>query len=201
MKLRTLILASVLLITNVISAHAANLLYNVNRNFEVINVQQINPSQIYAGTVIGSIMTDGTIGALTTSNVIDYTLDLSNTSGSVLHLDPSNSVFVVGSGVGNRFTADANNLFFDFSPGAPGEANIAFSNKVSGWGLTPGTPFGRPGSQTTFSGELLILGNGTQISLAEQSTNVAFATISPVGLAVISSVAKRRIAANDTKSI
>jgi hypothetical protein len=203
MKLRNLLLASVLLTLNTFSAHAANILYNVNRSFEVITVPGIFP--LVSGSVIGTITTDGTIGQLGASNVIDFSLDISNSSGSLVHLGSLNAQFTVNFGP-ERFTADAANLYYDFTTATRNGIDVRFGNNLGAWSLSPFVPTGGPRSLEGYSGEtagLLIPRQGYVVSIALQTGNIAFATVSPVpepaewammlaGLAVISAVAKRR---------
>jgi hypothetical protein len=69
-----------------------------------------------AGTVTGSITTDGFLGTLQTSDIIDWNLVLTNGSGTTLDLTgpsaiaPIEEVKVVGSSL----TASSTNLSFDF---------------------------------------------------------------------------------------
>lgn len=66
---------------------------------------------IGAGSLAGSITTDGTIGALDTSNIVAWDLAL-NDGTSVISLTNSNSVAQV---IGADLTASPSALFFNFS--------------------------------------------------------------------------------------
>jgi hypothetical protein len=72
-----------------------------------------NPAQ--SDTVLGSLTTDGTIGVLSSSDIISYNLDLIdqlNTANNV-DLTPANSSIVVNDG--SALSASATGLSFDFS--------------------------------------------------------------------------------------
>jgi hypothetical protein len=95
-KKLTVATAAALAFTSV--AHAA-IIYNVNRS-------------IGNGTVVGFVETDGTIGTLATSNILNWNLLLNDGSSSFTLNGPSNSqVLVVGSG----YSASLVELNFDFS--------------------------------------------------------------------------------------
>ena len=77
-----------------------------------------------AGSAVGTITTDGTLGVLNTSNITSWDLTLTDGS-SVTTLTPLNST--VGSGVGDTgglnnadLTATSSSLLFDFSGGDAG---------------------------------------------------------------------------------
>jgi hypothetical protein len=96
--LKPLISAGFAAIAFVSAAHA-NIIYNVNR-------------VIGAGSVVGFVETDGTIGTLATSNILNWNLLLNDGSTSFTLNGPSNSqVAVVGSG----YSATSVELNFDFS--------------------------------------------------------------------------------------
>lgn len=80
------------------TANAATLTYNVN---------QI----IAAGSVFGTIATDGTLGLLTQSNIIGFNLQVSGPGASIL-LTQANSIVRIA---GSDLNATANDLFFDYS--------------------------------------------------------------------------------------
>jgi hypothetical protein len=70
---------------------------------------------IGTGSVIGTVTTDGTIGVLTSANVIGWTLELNDGSTSFTLQGPGgldNSDLLVS---GSNFTASLSGLFFDFS--------------------------------------------------------------------------------------
>lgn len=68
-----------------------------------------------AGSVSGYIETDGTVGTLTTANILDWNLEVANASSSTDLLGPlsgnNSGVDVVGSGL----SATADDLLFDFN--------------------------------------------------------------------------------------
>jgi hypothetical protein len=79
-------------------SHAA-IIYNVNRS-------------IGNGSVVGFVETDGTIGTLATSNILNWNLLLNDGNTSFTLTGPSNSqVLVVGSG----YSASLVELNFDFT--------------------------------------------------------------------------------------
>ena len=81
---------------------SANIIYSVNHT-------------IGAGSVVGSIETDGTLGAIATSNILDWSLTLTSANlvgGSPELITPGNT-FVLGSAL----IATASDLIFDFSAG------------------------------------------------------------------------------------
>lgn len=86
-----------------ISAFAATVVYDVNRT-------------IGAGSVIGSITTDGTFGVIHTTNISDWNLLLDDGAGNTFNLlgplSGGNSVSFIA---GTSFTATATDLSFDFS--------------------------------------------------------------------------------------
>jgi hypothetical protein len=83
-------------------ANAAPVTYNVNRT-------------IAAGSVKGTIQTDGTVGVLTAANVIDWNLTLNDGTNTFVLTGPASGnnshVFITGSDV----TATAASLSFNFS--------------------------------------------------------------------------------------
>jgi hypothetical protein len=90
-----------------------------------------------AGSAVGTITTDGTLGVLNPSNVTSWDLTLTDGASSTT-LTPLNST--VGSGVyntvglNNDFTATSSNLLFDFSGGDAG--SWGFSGVSGQWCLT-----------------------------------------------------------------
>ena len=93
-------LSAILLLVGVVAA--SPITYSVNRT-------------IAAGSVTGTIQTDGTIGVLTAANVIDWNLTLNDGTNTFVLTGPASGnnshVFITGSDV----TATAANLSFNFS--------------------------------------------------------------------------------------
>ena|SRR5271165_6846686 len=89
-------LAAILLGTEVCSA--TPITYNVNQ-------------AIGAGSITGTIQTDGTLGVLSAGDIIAWNLTLNGVGASFGLTDANSVVQVVGSDV----TATATDLFFDFS--------------------------------------------------------------------------------------
>jgi hypothetical protein len=91
-------------------------LYNVN-------------DAVGAGSVTGTIQTDGDIGALTTADIINWNLHLNDGTNTFDLVGPP-SVSDGAAVVGASFTATASGLFFDFSS-ATGSF-VEFRNPASG---------------------------------------------------------------------
>jgi hypothetical protein len=102
MKLKRSLMAAGLLAAAVTSANAAAITYNVDQT-------------IGAGSVVGSITTDGATGLLGASDITGWNLNL-NGVGATLNITNLNS-HVLDNGV--DVTATAHDLFFNFS-GADG---------------------------------------------------------------------------------
>jgi IPTL-CTERM motif len=96
----TSILVAMLFLTGV--AIASPIAYSVNRT-------------IAAGSVTGTIQTDGTIGVLGAANVVDWNLTLNDGTNTFILTGPASGnnshVFITGSDV----SATATNLLFNFS--------------------------------------------------------------------------------------
>ncbi len=84
--------------------------YNVNVSFGA------------SGSMVGTITTDGTIGALNTSNIVSWNLRLADSATNSTTLTPSNSAFSsgnydTGGQPNNDFTATLTNLTMNYSNG------------------------------------------------------------------------------------
>ncbi|MGC2477993.1 MAG: hypothetical protein WA485_26880, partial [Candidatus Sulfotelmatobacter sp.] len=84
--------------------------YNVNVSFGA------------SGSMVGTITTDGTIGALNTSNIVSWNLRLADSATNSTTLTPSNSAFSsgnynTGGQPNNDFTATSTNLTMNYSNG------------------------------------------------------------------------------------
>jgi len=89
---------------------ANNITYNVNLTFGS------------AGSMVGTITTDGTLGALTTSNIVSWNLTLADSPTNSTLLTPSNSAFSsgnynTGGQPNNDFTATSTTLTMTYSNG------------------------------------------------------------------------------------
>jgi len=89
---------------------ASNITYNVNLTFGS------------AGSMVGTITTDGTIGVLNTSNIVSWSLTLADSATNSTLLTPGNSAFSsgnynTGGQPNNDFTATSNNLTMTYSGG------------------------------------------------------------------------------------
>jgi hypothetical protein len=98
-----------------VSVAHANIIYDVNRF-------------IGAGSVVGFVETDGTIGSLATSNVLNWNLLLNDGSSTFILNGTLNSQLLI---VGSSFTATASILDFNF-----GDTNsfALFQNPFTGSG-------------------------------------------------------------------
>jgi hypothetical protein len=89
---------------------ANNITYNVNLTFGS------------AGSMVGTITTDGTIGVLNTSNIVSWSLTLADSATNSTLLTPSNSAFSsgnynTGGQPNNDFTATSTTLTMTYSNG------------------------------------------------------------------------------------
>jgi hypothetical protein len=84
------------------NAANANLIYDVNRT-------------VGAGSVVGSITTDGSLGALVTGSILDWSLTLTDTGGPFFLNGSAYSAVLVN---GTAFSATATDLLFDFGAGS-----------------------------------------------------------------------------------
>src|SRR4029077_5290010 len=91
-------------------------LYNVN-------------DAVGAGSVTGTIQTDGDIGALTTADIINWNLHLNDGTNTFDLVGPP-SASDATTVVGTSFTATASGLFFDFSSSTG--SFVEFRNPASG---------------------------------------------------------------------
>jgi hypothetical protein len=112
-------------------ATASTVSYAVNRRVD-------------AGSITGTIVTNGTIGSLGPADVIDWNLKIdadgnSATSGQLLGpLSGGNSSLVVG---GPQRTATATGLFFDFGTGMMNVFQFHTTDYSVVWQLQAGIPF------------------------------------------------------------
>jgi hypothetical protein len=151
----------------------------------VANADTYNVNQIFgsAGSAVGTITTDGTLGVLNPTNVTSWDLTLTDGSSSTT-LTPLNST--VGSGVGNvgglnnaDLTATSSNLLFDFSGGDAG--SWGFSGSTGQLCLTSYTNcFAYPAIGTYAVG-----GNGLNFSVESGTQVVGSAVPEPSSLALI----------------
>jgi hypothetical protein len=98
----TLTFAVIAMLLGAVASRASSISYNVSRT-------------IGAGSVIGTIETNGTTGVLHTANIIDWNLQLSDGTNTYNLTGPlsgnDSGVFISGSDV----TASTSQLFFNFS--------------------------------------------------------------------------------------
>jgi hypothetical protein len=95
-----------------LAAHAANIVYTV---YTTITSSYPSGNPLQSDTVLGSITTNGTIGVLTTLDVVSWNLDLIDNLNAANDVDltPTNSAIVVNTG--GDLSASATGLSFNFS--------------------------------------------------------------------------------------
>jgi hypothetical protein len=113
------ILVAALALASATSALAGPI-YDVNRT-------------IGAGTVVGTIETDGTLGVLDEVNILDWNLTLDDGTGPFTLLGPLSGPNSALGIAGSSFTATATDLLFDFS-NAAGDW-VLFQNPSLGSGI------------------------------------------------------------------
>ncbi|WP_235913335.1 PEPxxWA-CTERM sorting domain-containing protein [Croceibacterium salegens] len=116
----------------------------------------------------GSVTTDGTIGALTTSNITDWFFDLDDGFSTFSLNGPSNSTFLTSSGL----SATASGLFFDFG----GSGYALFQNPY----ISSGINF------VCFTGSQLCGGGTNRVSVSVNNFGAGF-TLGRGGLQQIGS--------------
>jgi hypothetical protein len=91
----------------------ANIVYSINQSGTTPEVSGENSP--LSDTVSGTITTDGTIGALQTSNIVSWDLNITDNINPAFDIDltPANSGLFID--VGNGLSASASGLSFDFS--------------------------------------------------------------------------------------
>ena len=116
-----------------------------------------------AFTVTGTITTDGTIGVLSSVDIVAWNLVLNGSP--VISLNTGNSTMLV---VGNALTASATQLTFDFTAGGTANSYLIFHDPadVSWWDTVSQPPY--PGYEgiaeyTAFGGENYSYISGTQV--------------------------------------
>ena len=124
-------------------------------------------------TAVGTITTDGQIGVLQTSNIVDFNITLLGPSASTFNLLPANSSQFGTDGAGNStaFTATLTGLFFDFSA-TIGTPYLAFFSN-GGWLCLNGGPGNCDGNPSSVS--VFVAFNGFNPPIIERG-NVEIAT-------------------------
>jgi len=160
MKMPTVASVAMLLLLSVAVSNATSITYNVSRS-------------IGAGSVTGTIQTDGTLGILSTVRITDWVLHLSDgsfTSDLFGPLSGNNSAVQI---TGSSVTATANQLLFDFD--ASGSSRLLFQRVL--------------GSGANFYCLTTVTNSGCgSISEFVQPTAVIGARISQVGTQAIGTV-------------
>ena len=134
-----------------------------------------------SGTAIGTITTDGTIGALSPSNIVSFNLTLYDGSHTGV-LTPSNGATVVGNGL----SATSTNLSVDYGitasfVGAGGQ--LCFSGN---WNCFPGGGAGMWGvggnNLWIWTGGVEPIATGGTVSIGSASTYIATSSVAANGL-------------------
>jgi hypothetical protein len=97
-----------------VTAMLLGALINVNETITgPLNGVAGNPTQ--TNSVVGKVTTDGTIGTLHAQNLTAWNLDLIDVTNSLYSYSLTQSNSSISADIGNVLSADANNLFFDFT--------------------------------------------------------------------------------------
>jgi hypothetical protein len=195
----TRLLSIILLALCAFTAKAAPLTYDV---FRSLSPQPYSFGGFSAaGSLIGTITTDGTIGQLQSSNIIDFSLLLSVPSAPDVTMTPINSTFAIQTtaiGLPSFLSATASNIYFDTSPllfissgGTPqqgsGYAQFLYQSSLLnapnfGWSLGTGFVGSASFGDESLSAPIGLLSNGGI------SYEVAFNTKLPIGLNSIATI-------------
>ena len=161
-----------------------------------------------AGSVTGFITTDGTIGTLSSTDILDWNLTLNDGHGNTVDLIPSNST--VGN-TGTDLTASSSDLMFNFSGGfgafsfngsaAPSLGQLCYDS-VTNCALVSGvdlfdvagkTPCAYYGCNAGETGNQSIASGGTPVSTPEPGS-LASLGIGLVGVALCWSMLRKHSA-------
>lgn len=160
------------------SAASANIVYTVNRT-------------IGAGSVVGTIETDGTLGVLAAANIVDWTFTLASpnlTSGSPDVISKATELQTLVSG--NFLTGSASDLTFDFS-GGPATGYLLFQGgaSINFWCVQTNGCFNFDGGQEAIgygpNGTLGIEADAVSYSTAQVIASVANAVPEPSMLSLL----------------
>ena len=92
----------------------ANIVYSVNQTItSPLNGVAGNPSQ--TDSVVGTFTTDGTIGFLHASNILSWNLNLNDLTNPLYSTTLTQINSLISVDIGNVLSADATNLYFNFS--------------------------------------------------------------------------------------
>jgi len=108
-------LVGVLVLGSLIGTTAqADIVYSVNQTItSPLNGVAGNPSQ--TDSVVGTFTTDGTIGFLHASNILSWNLNLNDLINPLYSINLTQNNSSISVDIGNVLSADATNLYFDFS--------------------------------------------------------------------------------------
>jgi hypothetical protein len=109
----------------------ADIVYTINQTSTIPEVAgELSP---LSDTIIGTITTDGTLGVLQSSNILNYNLQLNDNLRPAFDVDltPANSGIVED--IGNGLSASATGLSFDFS-----DADAVFAIQGTTFGFFSG---------------------------------------------------------------
>jgi hypothetical protein len=164
-------------------AFAASITYTVNENFPSLSAQ-------------GTITTDGALGTLTSADILDYDLTISNSLFSASFTQGGS--FLPGQVSGTNLTATSTALLFNFSDGAgsfglgaPNDTFLCFDDSAGCEGAAAIT-----GIQIAISG---VLSNTTQSGTQQIATVSAVPETSSLillgsGLVGVAGILRKRLA-------
>lgn len=96
------------------------------------------PQNVGGVMMTGSITTNGTIGILSSADILGYSISLQQASNPGAPTQTLSSTDPVGAGFfvqGNYLTATASGMFWNFAQGVGAEASVYGSNTITQWHL------------------------------------------------------------------
>ena len=147
--------------------------------------------------VTGTVTTDGTIGTLSSADIITW--DLALNASPTITLDPGTSAVIVD---GGALSASATQLTFNFTSGSNDNLQFNDSSSSSWWHVVSQPPYagyneiaeltGLGGSQYSYiSGSQVIADGGVPVSTPEPGTNSLL--LVGIGMLGLMTVTRKRI--------
>jgi hypothetical protein len=125
-------LAALFLGTLVGTEAEANIIYTVNETITgPLNGVAGNPTQ--TDSVVGTVVTDGTIGILHTANIVGWDLNLNDLTNPQYSYDLKTSNSLISVDTGNVLSANATDLFFNFSGTGAFAFQASYPGQYSGY--------------------------------------------------------------------